>query len=100
MVEKKSNTGVLVGVIGLLVVVLAVAVYMLLDVRGKLSGVTEELAESKEFFRYERDSLERELRNIYYRYDTLQTIAACWSQGIHYVSADPAERWLLHKSIT
>ena len=73
MVEKKSNTGVLVGVIGLLVVVLAVAVYMLLDVRGKLSGVTEELAESKEFFRYERDSLERELRNIYYRYDTLQT---------------------------
>ena len=53
MVEKRSNTGVLVGVIGLLVVVLAVAVYMLLDVRGKLSGVTEELAESKEFFRYE-----------------------------------------------
>ena len=73
MGEKRSNTGVLVGIIGLLVVVLAVAVYMLLDARGKLNGVSEELAETKEYFRIERDSLEGELRNIYYRYDTLET---------------------------
>ena len=73
MGEKKPNTGVLAGIIGLLVVVLAVAVYMIIDTRGKLTGVTEKLTETQEYFRIEKDSLEGELRNIYFRYDTLET---------------------------
>jgi hypothetical protein len=73
MGEKKSNTGVLYGILGLLVVVLAVAVYMLLDTRKNLNLVSADLAEKTEFFRIERDSLEGELRNIYFRYDTLET---------------------------
>jgi hypothetical protein len=73
MTEKKSNTGVLYGILGLLVVVLAVSVYMLLDTRKNLTLVSADLAEKTEYFRVERDSLERELRNIYFRYDTLQT---------------------------
>lgn len=74
MVENKtSNTGVLYGVLGLLVVVLAVAVYMLLDTRKNLNNVSTDLAEKTEWFRIEKDSLEGELRNIYFRYDTLET---------------------------
>jgi uncharacterized protein (DUF3084 family) len=73
MVEKKSNTGVLYGVLGLLVVVLAVAIYLLLDTRKNLNLVAADLAEKTEYFRIERDSLEGELRNIYFRYDTLET---------------------------
>jgi hypothetical protein len=73
MGEKKSNTGVLIGIIGLLIVVLAAALYMLFDARGELHRVSGDLAETKEYFRIEKDSLERELRNIYFRYDTLET---------------------------
>jgi len=73
MTEKKPNVNALYGVLGLLVVVLAVAVYMLLDTRKNLNLVTEDLAEKTEFFRIEKDSLEGELRNIYFRYDTLET---------------------------
>jgi hypothetical protein len=73
MTEKKPNVNALYGVLGLLVVVLAVAVYMLLDTRKNLNLVTEDLAEKTEFFRVEKDSLEGELRNIYFRYDTLET---------------------------
>lgn len=73
MGEKKSNTGVLYGVLGLLVVVLAVAIYLLLDTRKNLNLVSADLAEKIEYFRIERDSLEGELRNIYFRYDTLET---------------------------
>lgn len=73
MVENKSNTGVLYGVLGLLVVVLAVAVYMLLDTRKNLNLVSSDLSEKTEWFRIEKDSLEGELRNIYFRYDTLET---------------------------
>ncbi|MEZ5070056.1 MAG: hypothetical protein R2751_03570 [Bacteroidales bacterium] len=73
MTEKKVNTGVLYGLIGLLVVVLGVAVYLLLDTRKNLNNVSNDLAEKTEFFHQERDSLEGELRNIYYRYDTLET---------------------------
>ncbi len=73
MTENKSNTGVLYGVLGLLVVILAVAVYMLLDARKNLNVVSADLAEKTEFFRQEKDSLEGELRNIYFRYDTLET---------------------------
>jgi len=73
MTENKSNTGVLYGVLGLLVVILAVAVYMLLDTRKNLNVVSADLAEKTEFFRMEKDSLEGELRNIYFRYDTLET---------------------------
>jgi len=73
MVENKSNTGVLYGVLGLLVVVLAVAVYMLLDTRKNLNLVSADLSEKTEWFRIEKDSLEGELRNIYFRYDTLET---------------------------
>ena len=70
MAEKKTNVNALYGVLGLLVVVLAVAVYMLLDTRKNLNLVTDDLAEKTEFFRMEKDSLEGELRNIYFRYDT------------------------------
>lgn len=73
MTEKKTNVNALYGVLGLLLVILAVAVYMLLDTRKNLNLVSEDLAEKTEFFRMEKDSLERELRNIYFRYDTLET---------------------------
>ena len=73
MGENKSNVGVLYGVLGLLVVVLAVAVYMLLDTRKNLNLVSANLAEKTEYFRIERDSLEGELRNIYVQYDSLET---------------------------
>jgi hypothetical protein len=73
MAEKKTNVNALYGVLGLLVVVLAVALYMLLDTRKNLNLVSEDLAEKTEFFRIEKDSLEGELRNIYFRYDTLET---------------------------
>jgi len=73
MPEKKTNVNALYGVLGLLVVVLAVAVYLLLDTRKNLNLVSEDLAEKTEFFRVEKDSLEGELRNIYFRYDTLET---------------------------
>lgn len=73
MTEKKTNVNALYGVLGLLVVILAVAVYMLLDTRKNLNLVSDDLAEKTEFFRVEKDSLEGELRNIYFRYDTLET---------------------------
>ncbi len=73
MGEKKSNVGVLYGVLGLLVVVLAVAVYLLLDTRNNLNLVSEDLAQKIEYFRVERDSLEGELRKIYFQYDSLET---------------------------
>ncbi len=73
MTEKKTNVNALYGVLGLLVVVLAVAVYMLLDTRKNLNLVSSDLSEKTEFFRIEKDSLEGELRNIYFRYDTLET---------------------------
>ena len=59
--------------LGLLVVILAIAVYLLLDTRKNLTLVSADLAEKTEFFRMEKDSLEGELRNIYFRYDTLET---------------------------
>jgi uncharacterized protein (DUF3084 family) len=73
MAENKSNTGVLYGVLGLLVVILAIAVYLLLDTRKNLTLVSDDLAEKTEYFRIEKDSLEGELRNIYFRYDTLES---------------------------
>ncbi len=73
MTEKKTNVNALYGVLGLLVVILAVAVYMLLDTRKNLNVLSVDLAEKTEFFRIEKDSLEGELRNIYFRYDTLET---------------------------
>jgi FtsZ-binding cell division protein ZapB len=73
MTENKSKTGVLYGIVGLLVVVLAVSIYLLLDTRKNLNLVSQDLAEKTEYFRMERDSLEGELRNIYYRYDSLET---------------------------
>jgi hypothetical protein len=73
MEENKSNTGVLYGILGLLVVILAVAIYMFLDTRKNLNIVSADLAEKTEFFRIEKDSLEGEMRNIYFRYDTLET---------------------------
>ncbi|RPI45190.1 MAG: hypothetical protein EHM46_01965, partial [Bacteroidetes bacterium] len=73
MAEEKKNVNVLYGVLGLLVVVLGVAIYMLLDTRKNLNVVSLDLAEKTEFFRVEKDSLEGELRNIYVRYDSLET---------------------------
>jgi len=55
------------------VVVLAVAIYLLLDTRKNLNLVSEDLAVKTEYFRIERDSLEGELRNIYFQYDSLET---------------------------
>jgi len=73
MGEKKTNVGVLYGILGLLVVVLAIAVYLLLDTRKNLNIVSTDLAEKTEYFRIERDSLEGELRSIYFQYDSLET---------------------------
>lgn len=73
MTENKSKTGVLVGILGLLVVVLIIAIYMLIDTRKNLKTVSEELTEKTEFFRIEKDSLEREIRTIYIQYDSLET---------------------------
>ena len=73
MAEKKSRTGALVGILGLLVVVLIAAIYLFFDTRNKLNDVSLELAESKEYFRIEKDSLEREIRQIYFQYDSLET---------------------------
>ncbi len=73
MGEKKLNTGVLYGILGLLVVILLVAIYLLVDTRKNLTLVSADLAEKTEYFRVERDSLEGELRNIYFSYDTLET---------------------------
>jgi len=73
MEEKKPNVGVLYGVLGLLLVVLAVAVYLLIDTRNNLNVVSADLAEKTEYFRVERDSLEGELRKIYVQYDSLET---------------------------
>jgi predicted RNase H-like nuclease (RuvC/YqgF family) len=73
MRENKTNPAVLFGILGLLVVILAVAVYMLIDTRKNLNIVSADLAEKTEYFRVEKDSLEGELRNIYFRYDTLET---------------------------
>jgi len=73
MGENKTNVGVLYGILGLLVVVLGVAVYLLIDTRKNLNLVSADLAEKTEYFRVERDSLERELRNIYVQYDSLET---------------------------
>jgi hypothetical protein len=46
---------------------------LLIDTRKNLTRVSTDLAEKTEFFRVEKDSLEGELRNIYFRYDTLET---------------------------
>ena len=73
MGEKKTNVGILYGVLGLLLVVLAVAVYLLIDTRKNLNVVSSDLAEKTEYFHIERDSLEGELRKIYYQYDSLET---------------------------
>ena len=73
MTEKKSNPGVLYGLIGLLVVVLAVSLYMLFDLKKDFDQTAQELEENRIFFAQERDSLERELHNIYMSYDSLDT---------------------------
>ncbi|MGW8314010.1 MAG: hypothetical protein ACWGNV_00305 [Bacteroidales bacterium] len=73
MGENKTNVGVLYGILGLLVVVLGVAVYLLIDTRKNLNVVSADLAEKTEYFQVERDSLERELRKIYVQYDSLET---------------------------
>ena len=73
MTENKKNTGVLFGVIGLLVVVLAVSVYMLVDLKKDFDDTRITLEQNRLYFEMERDSLERELHNIYLSYDTLET---------------------------
>ena len=73
MSEKKPNVGVLYGIIGLMVVVLAVAVYMLLDLKKDYDVTSEELQQNKIYFIIEKDSLEGELHTIYIEYDSLET---------------------------
>ena len=73
MTEKKPTLGVLYGILGLLVVVLAVAVYMLLDLKKDYRITTQELEQRNEFIQAEKDSLEQELHEIYIGYDSLET---------------------------
>ncbi len=73
MSEKKTNVGVLYGIVGLLVVVLAVAIYMLLDLKKDYDVTSEELEQNKIYFKMEKDSLEGELHTIYMEYDSLET---------------------------
>lgn len=73
MTEKKTNTGVLYGVIGLLAVVLVVALYMLFDLKKDYDTTSNELEQNKIYFAMERDSLESELHKIYLSYDSLET---------------------------
>lgn len=73
MSEKKANVGVLYGLVGLLVVVLAVAVYMLVDLKKDFDQTSNELQQNKIYFKMEKDSLERELHTIYMEYDSLET---------------------------
>jgi FtsZ-binding cell division protein ZapB len=73
MTEKKTNTGVLYGIIGLLAVVLIVAVYILLDLKKDFDSTSYELEQNKLYFAQERDSLEGELYTIYLSYDSLET---------------------------
>ncbi|MEX0982263.1 MAG: hypothetical protein WD577_13195 [Bacteroidales bacterium] len=73
MAEKKINTGVLYGVIGLLVVVLSVSVYMLVDLKKDYDNTQRILEQNRIYFAMEKDSLESELHNIYLSYDSLNT---------------------------
>ncbi len=73
MGEKKTNTGVLYGIIGLLAVVLVVAGYFLYDLKQDFDTASRELEQNKIFFAMEKDSLENELHNIYLSYDSLET---------------------------
>ena len=73
MVEKKINTGVLYGVIGLLLVVLSVSVYMLVDLKKDYDNTRGILEQNRIYFAMEKDSLESELHNIYLSYDSLDT---------------------------
>ncbi|MFZ5939131.1 MAG: hypothetical protein ACOYXB_01045 [Bacteroidota bacterium] len=73
MAENKSRVGVLVGLVGLLTIVLLVLVYLFVDLKKDKDAISNELQTTKEEKRIERDSLERELRQIYFRYDSLQT---------------------------
>lgn len=73
MTEKKRNVGVLYSIIGLLAVVLVVAIYMLLDLKKDFDTTSQQLEQNKIYFAQERDSLERELHNIYLSYDSLET---------------------------
>jgi len=73
MTENKSRVGVLVGLVGLLTIVLLVLVYLFIDLKQDKDALDNELTITKEEKRVERDSLERELRHIYFRYDSLET---------------------------
>ena len=73
MANKNINTGVLYGVIGLLVVVLAVATWILVDLKKDFDATRFELEQNRIYFAQERDSLEGELHKIYMSYDSLET---------------------------
>ena len=73
MAEKKINTGVLYGVIGLLIVVLGVSVYMLVDLKKDYDNTQKILEQNRIYFAMEKDSLESELHTIYLSYDSLNT---------------------------
>lgn len=71
--KKKPNTGILYGIIGLLAVVLAVSVYIMIDLKKDFNATSQELEQNRIYFALERDSLERELHKIYMSYDSLET---------------------------
>lgn len=73
MNKTKSNSGVLIGLIGLLSVILLVAVYMLIDLRRDYNATSRELQQNRIYFAQEKDSLESELNKIYMSYDSLET---------------------------
>lgn len=73
MTDKKINIGVLYGLIGLLSVILALSIYMLIDLKKDYNSTSNELKQNRIFFAIERDSLEAELHKIYMSYDSLET---------------------------
>jgi FtsZ-binding cell division protein ZapB len=73
MTKKKTNAGVLYGIIGLLTVVLIVSVYMLFDLKKDFDTTSNKLEQNRIYFAMERDSLESELHSIYLSYDSLET---------------------------
>lgn len=74
MEEKKNpDVGRLYGVIGLLVIILvAASILLVLAQKGK-KQTENEMNSYKQFVKMEVDSLQGELRNMNFRYDTLET---------------------------
>ena len=74
MEEKKNpDVGRLYGIIGLLVIILVAASILLVFSQKDKKQNEEEMNRYKQFVKMEVDSLQGELRNMNFRYDTLET---------------------------